>query len=290
MEWPLKDFLLDHIEKARKSWKHEAVVLDGEEWGDGFALCFGKPRTAILAHLDSIGFMTRYGRQVIKVGGPVCRSGIKLKPVFPHRQDDSEYQLELTAQNELYYQGEPELPRGTYLTFSPDFILTEDYVQCCYMDNRLGVWNALKVAETLKDGLIVFTCWEEHGGGHAEFAARKMYEEYGIRQALISDITWVTEGVLAGKGAAISIRDSGIPRRRFVNQIIRLAAESGIPFQIEVESAGGSDGQSLQRSPYPIDWCFIGAPEENVHSPEERVHKADIESMWQLYAMLMEKL
>ena len=31
-------------------------------------------------------------------------------------------------------------------------------------------------------------------------------------QALISDITWVTEGVTHGKGCAISLRDSGVPR------------------------------------------------------------------------------
>ncbi|MGB0430822.1 MAG: aminopeptidase, partial [Bacteroidia bacterium] len=40
----------------------------------------------------------------------------------------------------------------------------------------------------------------------------------------------------------------------------------------------------------PIDWCFIGAPESNVHSPLEKVHKADIESMLNLYKHLMQKL
>jgi putative aminopeptidase FrvX len=290
MEWPMKEFLLQHFSRKEYFKASAPEIIDGEEWGDGFAVKFGNPRTAILAHLDSIGFMTRYGRQIVKVGGPFCENGYKIRAVLPQRQDFLDYELEHTEQNELYYKGEPELPRGTYLTFSPDFIETEDYVQCCYMDNRLGVWNALKVAEQLKDGLLVFTCWEEHGAGHAEFAARKMYEDYGIRQALISDITWVTDGVHAGGGVAISIRDSGIPRRRYVDSIIALAESSGIPYQLEVESAGGSDGQSLQRTPYPIDWCFIGAPEEHVHSPFEKVHKADIESMWKLYAFLMEKL
>ena len=72
------------------------------------------------------------------------------------------------------------------------------------MDNRLGVWNALQVAETLKDGIICFSCWEEHGGGSVGYLAKFIYENYGVKQALISDITWVTKGVKHGEGVAIS--------------------------------------------------------------------------------------
>lgn len=290
MEWPLKEFLLDYISKASSSWKHPFELLDGEEWGDGFALRFGTPRTAIFTHLDSIGFMTRYNRQVIRVGGPVCSNGMRLRAVQKQGNKHPEYTLQVNDSNDYTYVGEPELDRGVYLTFAPDFRESTEHVQCCYLDNRLGVWCALKVAEQLKDGLLVFTCWEEHGGGSAEHAARYMYESLGVRKALICDITWVTEGVHAGKGVAISIRDSGIPRRRFVDTILQHAGNSGIPYQVEVESSGGSDGQSIQRSPYPIDWCFIGAPEDFVHTPDELVHKEDIESMWKMFSMLMDKL
>ena len=78
--------------------------------------------------------------------------------------------------------------------------------------------------------------------------------------------------------------------RSYVEKIISLAKESGIPFQLEVEGSGGSDGTEIQKAPYPIDWCFIGAPEDYVHSPDEKVHKKDIESMLKLYQYLMEKL
>jgi putative aminopeptidase FrvX len=158
------------------------------------------------------------------------------------------------------------------------------------MDNRLGVWNALELCKTLENGAIVFSCWEEHGGGSVPYLTKFLYEKYRIRQALISDITWVTEGVPAGKGVVISLRDSGLPRRSFVEKIIASARQSGIPFQLEVEGSGGSDGTELQKQPYPIDWCFIGAPEDHVHTPDEIVHKRDIEAMVELYRWLMEKL
>ena len=119
-----------------------------------------------------------------------------------------------------------------------------------------GVWNALKVAETLENGIICFSAWEEHGGGSMGYLARFIYEKYGVRQALISDITWVTKGVKHGQGVAISMRDSGIPRKSYVNRIIELANQSGIPFQLEVENAGGSDGNALQRSPLSIRLVF----------------------------------
>ena len=183
-----------------------------------------------------------------------------------------------------------EIDRGTSLTFKPNFREDDEFIQCCYLDNRLGVWNALKVAETLENGIICFSSWEEHGGGSVGYLSKFIYENFQVKNALISDITWVTEGVKHNNGVAISLRDSGIPRRSYVNRIIQLAKKSKINYQIEVENAGGSDGNEIQKSPFPKDWCFIGAPEDNVHSPDEKVHKNDIQSMLDLYVFLMKHL
>jgi putative aminopeptidase FrvX len=57
-----------------------------------------------------------------------------------------------------------------------------------------------------------------------------------------------------------------------------------------VEGMGSSDGRELQLSPYPFDWCFVGAPEQNPHTPDEKVHKDDIKSMIALYEVLMKDL
>ena len=46
----------------------------------------------------------------------------------------------------------------------------------------------------------------------------------------------------------------------------------------------------MQKSHYPWDWCFVGAPEDNVHSPDEKVHKEDIASMVKMYKELLVKL
>ena len=107
---------------------------------------------------------------------------------------------------------------------------------------------------------------------------------------MIADITWVTEAVQHNQGVAISMRDSGIPRRKYLNRIIDIARTSSIPFQLEVESAGGSDGTMLQKTDLPFDWCFIGAPEDNVHTPDEKVAISDIQAMIDMYVLLMKEL
>lgn len=288
-EKKLSEFLLNYIDKHKVQWAHQPLVVTGEEFQDCILLIFGKPNAAIFAHIDSIGFTVRYGHQLVRIGGPELKTGYKL--VGEDLQGKIECTLKVDEEeHELTYEFEREIERGTELVFKSDFRETEDYVQSCYMDNRLGVWNALKVAETLENGIIAFSCWEEHGGGSVAYLARYIYENYGVKQGLISDITWVTEGVHAGKGVAISLRDSLIPRRSYVQKIVSIAKESGIPFQLEVEGAGGSDAKELQHSAYPWDWCFVGAPEDNVHSPDEIVHKADIESMVALYRVLMKQL
>ena len=230
--------------------------------------------------MDSVGYTVGYDNSLIKIGGPSAKKGAVLVG------KDSEGNIEcILNSNEdehqfLTYSANYNrtIDRGTTLTYYPEFKEDDEYVECCYMDNRLGVWTALRLAG------------EEHGGGSVGYLAKYLYEELNVKQALIADITWVTDGIKHNEGVAISIRDSGIPRRSYLNKIIELAKKSEIPFQLEVESAGGSDGNALQKSPYPFDWCFIGAPEDNVHSPNEKVHKNDIQSMVKMYRYLMKYL
>ncbi|GAB3856414.1 hypothetical protein GCM10028822_28780 [Hymenobacter terrigena] len=288
-EAALTQFVLDYVRQQQYAWLHQPQIIADERFQDCVLLVFGQPRTAVFAHLDSIGFTVRYGRQLVRIGGPQAEAGYRL--VGKDSQGEVDCTLTVDEETgELGYAFHRDIDRGTELTFYCDFRETATTVQSCYLDNRLGVWNALRLCETLEHGIIAFSCWEEHGGGSVAYLAKYIYETYGVRQALISDITWVTEGVHAGQGCAISLRDSLIPRRAYVNQIRAIAVDSGIPHQLEVEGSGGSDAKELQHAAAPWDWCFIGAPEDHVHSPDELVDKRDIDSMLALYRVLMQKL
>ncbi len=292
-EVAMKEFLLKYIESSSKRWKHKPKIIHGKGFQDNIILIFGKPRTAIFAHMDSIGFTVRYGKQLVKIGGPAIINGFKLVGTDSKGRQEAELKIsedKKTGMKSLGYTARRDFVRGTELVFKANWREDDNYLQCCYMDNRLGVYNALKVAETLKNGAIVFSSWEEHGGGSVSYLQKYLYEKYGISQGLISDISWISDGVHYAKGPVISMRDSLIPRRSFINKIIALADKHKCAYQLEIEGSGGSDAKELQMSAYPWDWCFIGAAEENVHTPDEKVHKKDVEGMIRLYEVLMKEL
>lgn len=284
----MKEFLLSYIKKEMKKWKVKPEVFHGDEFQDCIILKFGKPSTAIFAHMDSIGFTVRYFNQLLPIGSPDAEMGTKL--VGEDSLGAIECELEYDKDNHAFYKFGRVIDRGTSLTYKVNFRDTKSYVQSAYLDNRLGVYAALKVAENLKDGVIAFSCWEEHGGGSVPYLIKFISEKWNVKQALVSDITWVSDGVEPGKGVAISMRDKNLPRRSYVDRIITIARKRKVDFQLEVEGMGSSDGRELQTSSYPIDWCFVGAPENYPHTPDEKVHKHDIDTMIELYGWLMKDL
>ncbi|CAN5538650.1 hypothetical protein BH11BAC2_BH11BAC2_20780 [soil metagenome] len=287
-EAKMQEFLLGYIESEKHKWKTQPQVLYGDDFQHCIMLVFGNPRTAVYTHMDNIGFTVRYHHQLVKIGGPKVATGTKL--VGEDSDGPVECELEVDEENQLTYKGLREIERGTNLSFKPNFREDNQYIQSCYLDNRLGVYISLMLAETLENGVIVFSCWEEHGGGSVPFLAKFLWDHFRIKQTLICDITWITEGVQHGKGVAISLRDSGLPRRVYVDRIISILEKNEVMYQQEVENAGGSDGNELQKQPYPIDWCFVGAPEDFVHTPDEKVHKDDVRSMLDAYKVLMREL
>lgn len=280
-------YIVSYVLKRETKWKVTPAVFFGEVLQDNIILSFGEPRTAIFAHIDTVGFMARYENQLVPIGGPEVQEGdllvgedmygpISCRAII---RDDS-----------LFHDFKRGIVPGTILTYAQEIIFGDEFIESAYLDNRLGIYNALKQCETLENGLIVFSTYEEHGGGAIPLLLDFIVGKWKIKQALISDITWITEGVSHHDGVAISVRDRNIPRRSFLDRIITLAKESGIPYQIEVEGFGSSDGREIQQSPYPIDWCFIGAPEDGVHSSREKVSWADLEAMINMYQHLLKML
>lgn len=283
----LRDFLINYIEENKSNWKTKPKLYYGQGFQDNLILVFGKPKVAVFAHMDSIGFTVKYDNEIVKIGGPKTDEGITLIG----RDSKGNIEGKIIKKNKkIYIDFDRQIERGTSLTFKINFRESDEFIHSAYIDNRLGVYNALEIARNLSNGILVFSTWEEHGGGSVGYLGKFIQQKYKVSQALISDITWITDGIKHNKGCVISLRDSGIPRRSFVNKIINIVKQHKITYQLEVEDAGGSDGNGLQKSDYPWDWCFIGAAEDNVHSPDEKVHKKDIDSMINIYSLLLEKL
>ena len=286
-EEPMTEFLLNHIDKRKADWKVQPEIFYGDKFHDCLLLKFGDPRGAVFAHIDTVGFTTRYENQLLPIGGPEIENGTRLVG------EDSlgPISCKVILHDDFAFHDFPRaIDRGTLLSFEQSIILDQEFIQAAYLDNRLGIYNCLKLCEDLENGWIVFSTYEEHGGGSVPFLLRYIQETAPIEFALISDVTWTTEGVKHHEGVAISLRDKFIPRKRFLEKVLKLAEESGITYQLVVEGMGGSDGREIQFSPYAIDWCFIGPPEDNVHTPNEKVSLKDLQSMVDLYRYLMKRL
>jgi putative aminopeptidase FrvX len=294
-ETPMRDFLINYFKQNQSLFKVKPVLHYGDEFQDGLAVSFGKPKVAIFAHMDTVAYMAKYNNALIEIGSPAGENG----DILIGQEFGTELETEVILQKEEDENGEIKwfynvtdkvLHRGTELVYKPDYKEDESYISSPYLDNRIGIYNALKVAETLENGMLVFTCWEEHQGGAAAQMSRFVHDEFGVRKVLISDVTWVSEGIKQGNGTVISLRDEAIPRRNYVLEIINIARRNNLLYQVEVEDIGGSDGHEIQKVPYSIDWCFIGVPCENMHSSKERILKADLENTIKLYATLIKEL
>lgn len=288
-EMPMKEFILSWVKSNMKSWKTKPQIIEDDGLQDAVMLVFGKPRTVAFAHMDSTGFTVRYNNEIIPIGGPHYKNGDKLVGNYLGKQIVTKVKCK-KGDDKIFCDFKEILPAGTTLTYKVEFDASEKGIVAPYLDDRLGVWVLMNLAKTLRDGILVFSCNEEHGGGNVEKIARVIYEKYSLKQALICDITWATEGVFLGKGVAVTLRDKYIPRKIFVDKVLNILNDNKIKYQSEVESSGSSDGGYLQKSAYPIDWCFIGVPEEGNHSCQEKVSVIDVIMLQKTYELLMREL
>lgn len=247
----------------------------------------GKPQVALFAHLDTVGFTLGYDRELIRIGGPhvsggeALRStidGVTLRGRVGKRGDD------------WVLEGAPEAPGGSRWVYDAPLELDGARVRGPYLDNRAGVWSALEVLKAGAPVAVAFTANEEHSGRGASTCARWLWEHLQVSQALISDLTWHTRYIRRGRGPAVSLRDRNVPRQAYLDRVLAAAEASGIPFQREIETDGSSDGGAIERSGVPMDWLFIGAPEEDSHTPAEILDLNDLQEMARLTAHLVRAL
>ena len=280
----MKKFILEYVGTKTSTFKNKPEILK-DHMQDCLGLVFGTPKVAIFAHMDTTGFMVRYQNQLVPIGSP----DVSKEDILTGKDSLGEIEcgLKFDRHNRIFHDFGRAVDRGTYLTYKANFRMEPNKIISPYLDNRLGVWLALELAAEMNNALIFFTTWEEHGGGSVAFLTKLMVEKYRVLKALIADVTWASDGIHPGHGVAISMKDRHIPRRSFVNNIIRIADKNSINYQLEVENDGSSDGGEIQKLPFPVDWCFIGPPVKHVHSSQEEVYKKDMLEMKAFYKILI---
>lgn len=162
-EYKMKEFILDYIESKKNTWKVKPTILQDNSMQDCIGLVFGKPRITVFAHMDTVGFIVRYQNQLIPIGSLEIKNGTSL--VGTDSLGPVECNIKIDQERRISADFPRGIDTGTVLSFNPDFQESSRYIQSPCLDNRAGIWNALKLAEHMEDGIVYFSCWEEHGGG-----------------------------------------------------------------------------------------------------------------------------
>ncbi|HSL93138.1 MAG TPA: M42 family metallopeptidase [Bacillota bacterium] len=164
------------------------------------------------------------------------------------------------------------------------------------MDDRIAcavLIEALKVAKDLKyDVYAVFTSQEEVGLRGARVAAYGITPDLGIA----IDVTRsgdtpesITMAVALGDGPTVKVRDSSLictpAVRRFMEDV---AKERGIPYQLEVLEAGGTDAGAIQLTKGGIPAGVMSIPCRYIHTASEMVDYDDCQNGVKLIAAIME--
>jgi len=109
-EGPMKEFLLAYVKREKKKWNVQPEIIEGEEFQDCLILKFGKPRTAIFAHMDTVGFTVRYFNQLITIGSPDAEMGTHL--VGEDSLGPIECELEFDKEDHAFYKFGRAIDRG----------------------------------------------------------------------------------------------------------------------------------------------------------------------------------
>ena len=271
---------------------------------DNLIVTRGTPTTAIFAHTDTIGYTLGYKGSLIPIGGPdgadgdllKCTTTAGLTGTFRLRGSGGGKRRKRTPSTRRscglgrVEGGDAEPGSRWVYAAKPEVDAKKRTITSPYLDDRAGVWAALQALKRSENVAVAFCTGEEQHGHGARVCAEVLYREHGVAQALVSDITWHTDDTPCGKGVVISLRDAFCPRQSFVDRVLDLAAESGIACQREIQSAGSSDGGHILRSPVPMDWVFVGAPEKRPHTSREQAHLPDLAAMADLLTYLVGKL
>ncbi len=279
-EAPLADFLEARLSTAGR--------FTFTRIGNTLIVARGKPRVAVFAHIDSVGFTLGHAKRLLRIGYPMPAHKTPIRTRTP--EGVLRGKLMVRANDDEHWVLSGEGPLGSAWVYDTAPNLSGEVLQAAYLDNRFGVYNALDALMNNDDVCVAFTACEEAGSRGAYDAARWLYENTPIRQALISDITWAAGPVSPGKGPALSLRDAFIPRREYFEKIRGLAERSGVPFQIEIIDVGASDGGALEKSGLGFDWLFVGAAENGYHTAYETLQRVDAENMLRLYRYLVSEL
>ena len=216
-------------------------------------------KMAVFAHIDKIGFMISKLKPKIEAVG-----------LFKDVEDKLPINHLATALIE-------KLAVGGYISYLPNFKVTNNLIKSQGLDNALGVVAAIEMLKELNEGTVVFSVQEEMGFHGAKAAAEQLQPE----TVLIIDTTYADDprsNVKPGGGVSFCVKDNFLADKKLLAAAKLICHQHKLPYQLEVILEGNSDIEGVFDIWGGLPYLFVGIPIKNMHSYCESVMIKDLET------------
>ncbi|MDD3213791.1 MAG: M42 family peptidase [Eubacteriales bacterium] len=277
----------------------------------------GKPRVMLAAHMDEVGLMivsaTDDGMLRFRAIGGVDSRVLVSKRVrvgydtpeklaVPgvigamaiHQQTPEDRKAVLPI-DQLYIdigakdkaEAEKTAPAGTLVTFDTPYLpFGEGCVMAKALDDRVGVYNLLRLLDAPYDGELVFafTSQEEVGCRGATAAGSRVQPDIALvlETTSANDLGDTPEAMQVcgvGKGVCVSFMDqTSIGDAELYRAMLDISAKNAIPCQIKQFVSGGNDAGAIQRSGAGSKTLALSVPCRNIHSPVSVCATGDVDA------------
>ena len=302
----IEEEIRDHVDEIYTDALGNLIARKGRKSENG-------KRVMVSAHVDEIGLMVTHVDEngfarFISIGGVspfTCIGGrvlfmngtqgvIGIERLEPNEQPSL---AKLFIDTGATSREDCKVGVGDVCGFERPFMNLGKRLVAKSMDDRAAVAvsiGALKaIRETSNEIYFVFSVQEEVGLRGAITAAYGVDPEVGIAV----DVTrtgdtpkGVKMEVSLGKGPAIKVRDSSfIADPRVINWMVEEAKAQGLPYQMEVLEAGGTDGAAIQRTRAGVPAGCLSIPCRYIHSPSEMIDVDDLQNCVKLLTGMLEK-
>lgn len=303
-------------EAIRKEISDYADDIRVDALGNLIAKKGSGPKLMVAAHMDEIGIVVTYidqkgflrfspvgwvtpiavlGQRVIFSNGIIGTFGEEKRESTHDEMRFDKMYLDIGARDKT--EAESMVKVGDVATFQREMVEQGERLIGKAMDDRAGCAILVLTLRELKkfayEVYFVFTVQEEVGIRGAITSAYGIEPQIGIAVDLTATGDTPEAHPMAvslGKGPAIKVKDRMIvthPKVR--NQIIKIAQEEKIPYQLEVLEHGGTDAGAIHLSREGVPTGAISIPGRYIHTPSEMIDYQDLNSARLLLMRFLEK-
>jgi endoglucanase len=276
----------------------------------------GGKKVMLAAHMDQIGFMVTHIDdngfiRFSRVGGIFVQNSINCKVVFKDGlvgvvsyeseiEDIKDVKLDkmyIDIGTKSREESEKLVKIGDVAVYANGFAESNGRYIAQAMDDRAGCALLIETAKRLKSSphevYFVFTVQEELGVRGAKTSAYALDPHIGI--AVDVTLTGDTPksklmAVKMGAGPAIKVKDVLVMAHPKVKELmITRAREAGVPYQMEILEAGGTDAGAIHLTRKGIPSGVLSIPTRYVHSDCEMVDASDMENGVKLLVKILEE-